>query len=659
MTKKKAKKKKKVRQKMQGDGRIYSYRASPPTTEMESVQEQFRLAHRYRNRLVELDLIRRRATDDALRKMRPKLMVMELELGPYFPRKVTTTEHIQRLIRDWQVYYGDACDVSQTLNVRIWEAETEEKQRRVRQRGRKPDPEVRKAIRALRAKRAALYKQYKALRAKVFASAKWKKVQERINEADTATCKAARAESGLYWGSYLQVEQAASSFRRGAPPRFRRWEGCGKIAVQLQQGLSIDKLVSCTDRRLRLQREPDGVWVQGTRRLRKLGNAVASLRIGSKGRSPIFAEIPIRFHRPLPETAKIKWCWLLMRRRGTKTLWYVQFVLEAASGAWAASDLAKTRSVGIDVGWRRFKDGRLRAAVCAGSDKSELELCLPAWWVAEMRRTELIQGYRDKMFDEVKIETKAWVQARKEGLPDWLVDAAKHMHQWRSQSRLAGLSLRWREVVGESGEEATMLAHLEAWRVRDKHLYEFQAHLRSQLQGSRLDLYRKFAARISRQYKTAVIENLDLRDFHVLGNVEEGGSIEDDVMKKYVRHACLSTLFSALRLRMRVVVAVNPSLTTMTCHSCGHVTDWDNAMPLTLVCDGCDMAWDQDVNAARNLLAGGGTSVRWTREPVAPPERMTYGSEPNRRMRRTLRERARKVASGEVMRLSTACPGVS
>lgn len=53
----------------------------------------------------------------------------------------------------------------------------------------------------------------------------------------------ARKDNQLYWGTYLTVEAAANSFRSGAPPRFKRWDGCGKTAIQFPSGTTFDDLL--------------------------------------------------------------------------------------------------------------------------------------------------------------------------------------------------------------------------------------------------------------------------------------------------------------------------------------------------------------------------------------------------------------------------------
>ena len=400
-------------------------------------------------------------------------------------------------------------------------------------------------------------------------------------------------------------------------------------------------MLGAADNRLRLELHPKGIWVPGTRRPRKLGTALLHFRIGStEKRKPVWAQIPLKFHRPLPTDCKIKWTYLQRRKRGTKTLWEVCFVLQGEHGAFDPQDRATDGHVGIDVGWRKYAD-RLRIAVYSGSDGQEGELCLPEWWLEESRRVERIRGHRDTLMDTAKAEFKAFTKGR-EGLADYMVEAGKHVHQWRSAARLASVCLRWREETNLTTEEETARASLEAWRHRDKHLYEYEAHLRSQLQGSRKDLYRKFAAQLSRLYATSHVEKLDLRTFHKLAPIEEGGDKGTDAMTSYTRDACLSSLFEALKSRMVNTVKIDPANTTKQCHACSVIdAAWTDHAKVDHECSSCLVTWDQDVNAARNLLnAGDGDPVAFSGPGVPPVLRHTYTHKgPNRARRRAIAKR--------------------
>jgi len=619
--------------------RVYRYGAREPL-DVELVREQLRLAHQYRNVLVAIELTRRAEIDAALARLAPDLASVEREIGE--PEREADPES------------GTPATEATGLLGEIAAAESAVRARRVKERGRPKDVGPLKSLRArLKSARA----RRKDLRAALFASPAWESERTRIEDANLLRCKAARAACGVYWGTYLAVETAARSFRRGPPPRFCAWRRRkDRLAVQIQGGLSISDLLSGEDTQARLVAEGRGARccdgcrarVRRERRgqpeptdarpcscaslpppsARRTDHATLWLRVGSTESSgPVWARVPIAYHRPMPPDARIKWIFLLRRSVGVDDVWSVSFVLERES--WGDPERSSTGAVGIDVGWRRLEDGALRVAVWSGSDGREGEVALPAWWLREQRRVESIHGERDRIFDVARGALSAWLAGR-EGLTELLLEARKTLHAWRAQARLASLALRWRASRMEGDTET--LSALESWRARDKHLLTFESHLRAQLQGSRRDLYRRVAADLSRRYATVVLEDMDLRTWHRLGPVEDGGSVEEDAARRYVRDACLSELCGAIEDRVREVRRVDPAGTTATCHACCRTQDVES---LVHVCAGCGLRWDQDVNAARNLLAASGSVVSWGQESLAPVVRAGYSEDRNQRRRET------------------------
>jgi len=203
-------------------------------------------------------------------------------------------------------------------------------------------------------------------------------------------------------------------------------------------------------------------------------------------------------------------------------------------------------------------------------------------------------------------------------VPPEIAKASVGLAQWRSCARLAALTLRWRKLFG-------MPSWLEDWRKRDKHVYEFESNLRDQLAGSRLDLYRVFSAWICSQYETVVVEDLDLRKTHELE--ETGEKADDEWLKHYVRDACLSKLFACLKDKASSYVKVDPKYTTLECWSCHETNPVGRDLNYACVGASCDEEWDQDVNAARNILGRGGGPAgpcMWDKPALAPNHVTTY-----------------------------------
>src|SRR3990172_2772711 len=243
----------------------------------------------------------------------------------------------------------------------------------------------------------------------------------------------ARADSGLYWGTYLCVEDAAQRSRRTSreAPRFRRWDGSGLLATQLQGGLAVPDLLAGTDRRAQLVGE-------GKRRLLRF-------RVGSTGRDPVWAAFPMVYHRDLPPEATVKWARICCHRLGTHTKWSAQIVLDGLPEVTLPTPTRGT--VAIDVGWRRFDEG-VRVATWVDDEGETGELLMPHELVERWHKVEDLRSIRDTNFNHARDELREWRSLEtlpdSKALPDWLRETTKALHAWRAPARLAALALRWR-----------------------------------------------------------------------------------------------------------------------------------------------------------------------------------------------------------------------
>jgi len=569
--------------------RIYSYGASEPTKHLDSVRQQMRDAHGYRNWMAELERERREITDKLLADMDPKLAAVEVEI--------------------------------KRLTVEIEAIRFEITEKNVKRRERHCTPEDTVKVAALKKERNVVFKLRNNLRAKAFKSSEWEPRQKEINEWFASEEKARRdpCKKLLEWGTRGAIETNMKASRKNAPPRWRPFRGDGRLAVQVQKGISSEEAFACDDTRIQVIDMPKGVWVQGRRRQKKLGTAILRLRIGSdEKRKPIFAEIPFSYHRDLPKGSQIMWVYLIRRAIGAHDRWFVQFVIRLPDHVEAAiRPRATSGSVSIDVGWRVLDDRRLRVAVWRGSDGATGQLCLPhstpyprskkereykgcsISWIDLYRKTEDIQSIRKNLFNEARTKLTAKLAELK--LPTWFAEAAETLSQWKSQSRLARLVLRWRDARF-TGDEGIFKA-IEEWRKADKHLLCYEAEVRDQLQAQRLDVYRKFVASMRVRYAEAKIEKLDLREFHEEPNPEEMREEDAAAKKEHVRDAAVSILKRLLKESMAKVTEVKAAKTTRICSECGFENKWDDQSQILLRCESCFAIWDQDENATKNIAS--------------------------------------------------------
>jgi hypothetical protein len=602
--------------------RIYSFgRARGPIEGEGLVDQQMKLGHRFRNALVRVERRRRGEVEAALLKLSPVLAEIEdaIEATKFSQSEARATIDQASALARKKVY---------PLGVPEAAAAATEGLRK-------------------------LYEIRKTVRAEIFASPAWGPVKKKPAKGEKPVRNKKRAavegiggkiderariqanrlyaavgRMGLYWGTRLFVGTTVD--RSGAPPQFSRWDGDGHLAVQVQHGMSPGEAFSGQDTRVKI----DPLPVEESEdfigpRLSKMAmkRTRVHFRVGSdaKGR-PIFAVIPIVLHRSMPWDSKIKWVHLVRRRIGTHCEWSVQFMLSRAVG-WKKPDCAADGTVSIDVGWRVTgddgkaprPDGSMRVALWKGSsakeeflplsayektfirlfagDGSRGELVLPADWLSEMQKTEDIQSIRDKHFNPARDRLAGWLK-KASAVPAWLTEKTATLPHWRSLPRLAALVTRWR--VNRFDGDLEIFEALEAWRKRDKHLLEYEANLRDQLQRRREDFYRNFAAKMRRMYCTAKVEKLDLRDFHELPEAE--AAPVDGALKEHVRDACLSALFRCVQESMAKTIKVSARNTTAKCHVCGSLQTWNHKV-LRHTCTVCGAEWDQDVNAAENIEA--------------------------------------------------------
>lgn len=440
-----------------------------------------------------------------------------------------------------------------------------------------------------------------------FDTARLKKAQKDLNEARRGVARG----SDALWGTRGQVDasidQALSDackakstkkgyFPSGLPPGFSRWDGSGLIAVQCQGGLPVPEMLAGGDTRVRLvgAGERRTLW----------------LRIGSEERAPVWAKFPIRYCRDLPPHAVIKWVRVLAVRRATKLLWKAQFILEGEG--LNPLPTPTEGAVGIDIGWRIRPNG-VRVAVWTNDTGATGELLLPRELITGWEKAESLQSIRDQAFNDTVAALALARETRGDRWPEWLKQETRYVAQWqkyKSANRLARLCWQWRKESHKPGlvpADLELLRVIESWRKQDKHLYEWQANQTARVLDTRKYIYRCFAKDMATKYRQVAVEEMDLRDFAELPEEDEPKDSPSAAAARPRRFkVALSTLREALLDAVVRAdgewVTIEPAHTTKKCATCGTMNVFDAAKNLEHTCSGCGQAWDQDANAARNLL---------------------------------------------------------
>ena len=554
--------------------RVWKFAVKVPPREQPHIFDELRRANRYRNKLVELEIVRRKRVHDFLQQIDPPL-----------------AELVER---------------EQSKEGEIEELPPEDKDAR-----KVAKKELRVVRNQIKERKALLYERPDFLEG-----------QKDIEERFTQEKKDARANCGLYWGTYCLVERERVNDRKGYPPRFRKFDG-GKIGIQIQKSAMEAHPADVFDSEHKIAGH---IFVDEARfgnqdEEKNCGKHKVRVRMisgttGERG-GHIHSVFYARLHRDmrdLPRNARIKWAWLQCDRVGVEWVWSLQITIAADS--WERPDRITTSgSVGVDVGWRVMKDGSLRVAEWIDDQGKRGCVSIPRERVDQYLHRRKLQSIRDDLFNEVMKKLIAWRDDHTDILPEWWKERAEHLAKWKAKGKLASLILYWRDHRFAGDEE--IFPQLDGgpdshrwenppWRNKDKHLATWEAHEHRGYQCWRKDVYRKHVRKLAQTYRTCYYEDCDWSQIARRPDTwEDVSKIDHETMQRYRAAAAVSYLLEEIRQMFGDhAQQVDARHTTMQCHACGGICDWDHKI-LVHECEHCGKAWDQDANAAVNILGRG------------------------------------------------------
>jgi len=546
--------------------RVYQYGLpfGPLPEHAERVDQQLYAAHRYRNELVAIERGRRGAVREVLGQH-----------GDVAPLDARISELTAEIVALRQL-------------LRLARQQT---RRRVR------DPEKAARIKEAQKERSALRADRRAILDRVAADPEIRAKLDAIETRLKIWLKVARATSGVYWGTYLLAEAAAQQARgEKMDPKFRAARAYsdqvgidGSIGVQLQGGLGTPELLACTDQRVRLE-------MAGASRGGRRQRAILHVRVGSDGRAPIWASFPLVLHRPLPDDARLTWVRVQRRRIGTRFRWVALITAEAHS----LDPIRRLPSVtaAVDIGWRRVEGG-LAVATVRSEDGGAESIVMPWSIVESFRHADSIRSIRDRLFEERKPPIAEWLRTHE--LPAWLRLGTATVAHWRHGAKLTRLAYRWSRERFPGDVAGFDL--VDAWRRRDRHLYQYEAGARDGALLRRREFYRVQAVRLAARYPRIVLAKLDLRETAKHVQVENG---EDALAAREYRFVAAAGEFRAA-LSSAVVksggTVESVAVESKACHACGGLCAWDAAVYETHTCEHCGARWHVDDNQCRKLLA--------------------------------------------------------
>lgn len=478
---------------------------------------------------------------------------------------------------------------------------------------RKPvlDPALAESKKTARAARKVLYAALKTARTamKEMNASAIKDLKVEVERRITA----ASEESNLNW---TMVEPILARFKTassrskkdGTVLKFRRFDGTGILTVPYTNGISLTRLTR-SDATGKFQ-VGGGLMSEHPRERRTLCRLQIAYSAGGARSEDVWLSLPVIFHRPIPQDADIRHIAVKREVLAGVPRWKVCFTVRAAVESTAASG-----AVGIDLGWRKRADGSLRVAYWSDDAGNNGELIYPAWHIAQFRKLDSLQGIMQLRFLEARTAVGAALAASS-GIPEPVATAFVNLPHWKSPGRLVRAMhiLAQNRFAGDDGLVEACRYWFRGEKVKPstvwnghQHLYSWFINESDQLQRHRREIYRVFAAELVKKYNRVFIEEFDLRE--VLETPEPEDAEYDDVARYHRSKAATSVLRGAIENACARAGAtcerVDAMYTTHRCPDCLAELKFNAATELVVKCSNCGLVKDQDLIAARNILARG------------------------------------------------------
>ena len=481
---------------------------------------------------------------------------------------------------------------------------------------------LREARAARRAAKAELYVEAKTSLARV------RQARDAARKSLYATfCQ----NRGLHWATFndvahahdTAVRQVAAARKQGRPAelRFRRWDGSGTLTVQLQRGAGKPartfELLSSgggpwrnvvriwPHERLRPRHQPS----RGTSKHWEI-----AVNVG-RGRQ---IQLPVVLDRLPHDEADITLVRVTRRRLAGQ---HRLSVALTARIPWPKRPTGAV--VCLHTGWRSM-EGDLRVAVVIADRplaepasglpvrrfESGWEVRLPTGLRVAHKRTDQVRSQRDLDLNRVREVLAGWLAEHPQ--PDLTAD---QVSRWRAAGQVARIALVWRESAPEGGREVAET--LEAWRRRDRRLWEREAHERDQISARIRDIWANVAAWLTGQAELLRVDDTDIQLMTRISEVRVEHSVQAKLARAQRQVASPGELRAALcqaaTARGVPVEAISVKGTAGVHAMCGTNLTGEPARQATLWCAACGRKVDQDVNAAEYMLMS--ASVDDRREP--------------------------------------------
>lgn len=398
------------------------------------------------------------------------------------------------------------------------------------------------------------------------------------------------AASDLGWETEEDIiDRFSATLRRlakgGGSPKVRHRLNSFSIPHRYSGGgVSLTKLESDRAERFRLKFPPSAVYRNNDRESRR--SRVTNALFGIEKEQ---ISLSLVLHREIPADAIVKNVRLCGWKQSPVVNWlcHVAITVEVPTEA----EFSPTgRQVGIDVGWRKLDEERMRVAV-AYDGRRHTDLILPL-------------KFDKNGIGEVSLERKRGCQQLKDQMV--LERCKKELGSLGlfvpTQAR-NGYLIR---LLRDPSIPPVALAVLERWKRDNDTLQRKILLLENCMAGRREHLYREFAAKLAQKYDLIRVEDLDMKEISELESNKEAKLVGEYALwnsRERRKYAACSTLIAAIKNAAgNRFEKMEAAYTTKICSRCGgdFRTGHDK---LEGSCLRCGRVIDQDWNAAENIYA--------------------------------------------------------
>jgi transposase len=394
--------------------------------------------------------------------------------------------------------------------------------------------------------------------------AHWKAIRDKYRATPFVDIKPYRAkasEGGLYWGTYLMVEESFNAAVKKTscllPVKFKSWKSGGIMGVQIQRG-------KLQDSQFKISRAED------PRTGRRAGQRhTIKFRIGTENNHEITWTDSIKFEMHRPLDGRPTWAKASVQYRGTREVWNV---IITCADVPDRRPRAIDGIVAIDVGWRVMQNNSIRIAYAHGSDNVDKQLILSPRWRERTERADRIRAERDRRFNELQTEDKRFASCKS---PQGVVRFA------------------FKNDINDP--------LITEWIKRERHLEQYEDGCRRKAVAARKDTIRVWLSKLTPRYKTVVIKNSSHKEMKDRKKAKAAGMSQP---ARHNGHLCapgevIEEICRAFG-RDECVAVVNAEYTTATCHVCKNPLSVNGE--LMLCCERCNAYYDRDIVSTRNMM---------------------------------------------------------